>query len=172
MGLIEFIVKEEGHIYSLDAFDDVLYTCTDNKTIRVWKNLKEFSGFKTKIGLVKAIIVLDDLVFTDHQDGKIHCWKVLSSNPSVIRRHESFSNFIDFLKGSFKLKNYVEVQEKKCSWDKTMKVWWISNFKCLEFVEDAHDDAINFVVVGFNYVVFTDSVDRTVKAWNREFLEK
>ncbi|KAE8672461.1 Clast3-related [Hibiscus syriacus] len=98
IGLIDSIVKEEGHIYSLVAISDV-----------------------------KAIIVLDDLVFTRHQDG---------------------------------------------SWDKTMKLWWISNFKCLEFVDDAHDDVINSVFVSFNGFVFIGSVDGTVKAWKREFLEK
>ncbi|KAE8654391.1 Clast3-related [Hibiscus syriacus] len=197
IGLIGSIVKEEGHIYSLVAAGDVLYTGTDSKTIRVWKNLKEFSSFKAKSGLVKAIIVLGDLIFTGHQDGKIRCWKVSSSNPSVIKRNGSFPNFTDFLKGSVKPKNYVEVRKKKSvlrikhfdavsclslneefgllysgSWDKTMKVWRISNFKCLESVDDAHDDAINSVAVGFDGFVFTGSADGTVKAWKREFLEK
>ncbi|KAK8486668.1 hypothetical protein V6N13_080705 [Hibiscus sabdariffa] len=196
-GLIGSIVKEEGHIYSLAAAGDMLYTGTDSKNIRVWKNLKEFSGFKAKSGLVKAIIVLGDRIFTGHQDGKIRCWKVSSSNPSVIKKHGSFPAFTDFMKSSVKPKNYVDVRKKRSvlrikhfdavsclslneengllysgSWDKTMKVWRISNHKCLESVDDAHDDAINSVVDGFDDFVFTGSADGTVKAWKREFLEK
>ncbi|KAI3503959.1 hypothetical protein L1887_32480 [Cichorium endivia] len=48
------------------------------------------------------------------------------------------------------------------SWDRTMKVWRISDSKCLESV-NAHEDAINFIVVGFDGLVFTGSADGTVK---------
>ncbi|GMJ03631.1 JINGUBANG, ROP1 enhancer 4 [Hibiscus trionum] len=196
-GLIGSIVKEEGHIYSLAAAGDMLITGTDSKHIRVWKNLKEFSSFKAKSGLVKAIIVLGDRIFTGHQDGKIRCWKISSSNPGVIKRHGSFPSLTDYIKSSVKPKNYIEVHRKKSvvkikhfdavsclslteevgllysgSWDKTLKVWRIANSKCLESIDDAHDDAINSVVAGFESLVFTGSADGTVKAWQREFLEK
>ncbi|KAE8687424.1 hypothetical protein F3Y22_tig00111022pilonHSYRG00718 [Hibiscus syriacus] len=196
-GLIGSIMKDDDLIYSLAASGDMLFTGTDSKNIRVWKNLKEFSGFKAKSGLVKAIIVLGDRIFTGHQDCKIRCWKLSSSNPGLIKRNGSFPSLTDFLKSSIKPKNYIEVRRKRnvlrikhfdavsClslneelglmysgSWDKTLKVWRISNFKCLESVDEAHDDAINSVVVGFDSFVFTGSADGTVKAWKRELLEK
>ncbi|KAH1040534.1 hypothetical protein J1N35_042277 [Gossypium stocksii] len=196
-GLIGSIVKEEGHIYSLAASGDMLYTGTDSKNIRVWKNLKEFSGFKAKSGLVKAIIILVDRVFTGHQDGKIRAWRASPTNPTVYKKFGTFPAIGHVIKSSVKPKNYVEVR-RKCSvlrikhfdavsclslneeqgllysgsWDKTLKVWRISDFKCMESIDGAHDDAINSVVDGFSGLVFTGSADGTVKSWYRELQEK
>ncbi|KAE8716909.1 Clast3-related [Hibiscus syriacus] len=57
------------------------------------------------------------------------------------------------------------------SWDKTLKVWRLANSKYLESI-DAHDDAINSVVAGFDSLVFTGSADGTVKVWKRELQGK
>ncbi|KAJ4716426.1 Myosin heavy chain kinase B [Melia azedarach] len=195
-GLIGSIVREEGHIYSLAAFGDLLYTGSDSKNIRVWKNLKEFSGFKSNSGLVKAIVISGDKIFTGHQDGKIRVWKISNKNPSVHKRIGSLPTFKDYVKSSINPKNYVEVRRHRnvlrikhfdavsClslneeqgllysgSWDKTLKVWRISDSKCLESIQ-AHDDAINSVVSGFDSLVFTGSADGTVKVWRRELQGK
>ncbi|KAJ0076763.1 hypothetical protein Patl1_36290 [Pistacia atlantica] len=195
-GLIGSIVREAGHIYSLAAYRDLLYTGSDSKNIRVWKNLKEFSGFKSNSGLVKAIVIAGDKIFTGHQDGKIRVWKISSKNPSVHKRIGSLPTFKDFVKCSVNPRNYVEVRRNRnvlrikhfdavsClslneeqgllysgSWDKTLKVWRISDFKCLESIQ-AHDDAINSVVAGFDCFVFTGSADGTVKMWRRELQGK
>ncbi|CAN8278574.1 unnamed protein product [Cochlearia groenlandica] len=53
------------------------------------------------------------------------------------------------------------------SWDKTFKVWRVTDLRCLESV-NAHEDAINAVVSGFDGLVFTGSADGTVKVWRRE----
>ncbi|KAK5774793.1 hypothetical protein PVK06_042649 [Gossypium arboreum] len=82
-GLIVSLVREEGHVYSLAASRRLLYAGSDSNNIRVWKNLQEFSAFKSKSRLVKAIILFGDRVFTSHQDGKIHVWKVTSTNPII-----------------------------------------------------------------------------------------
>ncbi|KAH0734091.1 hypothetical protein KY285_009798 [Solanum tuberosum] len=37
--------------------------------------MKEFSAFKSNSGLVKAIIISGDKIFTGHQDGKVRVWK-------------------------------------------------------------------------------------------------
>ncbi|KAL2458606.1 Transducin/WD40 repeat-like superfamily protein [Forsythia ovata] len=58
----------------------------------------------------------------------------------------------------------------KGSWD-TLKFWRISDSKCLESIT-AHDDVVNLVVVAFDRLVFTGSVDRTVKARKRELVGK
>lgn len=75
--LIGSLVREEGHIYSLATKNDLLYTGSDSKNIRVWKDMKEFSAFKSNSGLVKAIIISGDKIFTGHQDGKVRVWKVI-----------------------------------------------------------------------------------------------
>lgn len=192
-GLIGSLVREEGHIYSLAMSGDLLYTGSDSKNIRVWKNLKDHSGFKSNSGLVKAIVISGERIFTGHQDGKIRLWRASSpNNPTVHKRIGSLPRFKDAVKKSFNPKNYVEVRRHRnvlrikhydavsClslnedqgllysgSWDKTLKVWRISDSKCLESIS-AHDDAINSVVAGFEGLVFTGSADGTVKVWRRE----
>eukprot|EP00262_Sarcandra_glabra_P008155 TRINITY_DN21400_c0_g1_i1.p1 TRINITY_DN21400_c0_g1~~TRINITY_DN21400_c0_g1_i1.p1 ORF type:complete len:476 (-),score=20.37 TRINITY_DN21400_c0_g1_i1:276-1703(-) len=195
-GLIGSLVREEGHIYSLAATGDLLYTGSDSKNIRVWKNQKEYSGFKSNSGLVKAIVISGEKIFTGHQDGKIRVWKPSSKNPSNHKRAGTLPTFKDFLKSSINPSNYVEVRRHRnslwikhydaisClslnedqgllysgSWDKTLKVWRIADSKCLESI-NAHDDAVNSVVSGYDGLVFTGSADGTVKAWKRELQGK
>ncbi|XP_019169438.1 PREDICTED: WD repeat-containing protein wdr-5.1 [Ipomoea nil] len=193
-GLIGSLVREEGHVYSLAAAGDLLYTGSDSKNIRVWKNSKEYAGFKSSSGLVKAIVVLGDKIFTGHQDGKIRIWKFLGDEKKAYKRHGSLPTTKDYFKTAINPKAYVEVKPKKnvpwlkhydavsCmsldeergllysgSWDKTLKVWRLSDSKCIESIT-AHDDAINAVAVGFDGLVFTGSADGTVKAWRREMV--
>uniref|UniRef100_A0A251S7S5 Putative coatomer beta' subunit (COPB2) n=1 Tax=Helianthus annuus TaxID=4232 RepID=A0A251S7S5_HELAN len=53
------------------------------------------------------------------------------------------------------------------SWDRTFKVWRTSDFKCLESVSDAHDDAINAIVVSHDGYIYTGSADRKIKVWRK-----
>ncbi|KAL9672793.1 hypothetical protein QQ045_029045 [Rhodiola kirilowii] len=192
-GLIGSISREEGHIYSLAAAGDLLYTGSDSKNIRVWKGLKEFSGFKSGSGLVKAIVLSGEKIFTGHQDGKIRVWSVSPKDPIGYKRIGVLPNFKEFVKKSFNPKNYVEVRGQRnglrirhydavsClslnevqgllysgSWDRTLKVWRVSDSKCVDSV-NAHDDSVNAVVAGFDALVFTGSADGTVKVWRRVF---
>ncbi|KAL2528455.1 Transducin/WD40 repeat-like superfamily protein [Forsythia ovata] len=191
-GLIGSLVREEGHIYSLSASGDMLYTGSDSKNIRVWKNQKEFSGFKSNSGLVKAIIIAGGRIFTGHQDGKIRVWKVSGKNPNIHKRIGTLPTVKAYIKSSFNPKNYVEIRRNRnavwikhfdaisslslsddktllysASWDRTFKVWRVSDFKCLESIK-AHDDAVNSIIAGFDGLVFTGSADGTVKVWRRE----
>ncbi|XP_044475205.1 protein JINGUBANG-like [Mangifera indica] len=191
-GLIGSLVREEGHIYSLAATKDLLYTGSDSKNIRVWKNLKEFCGFKASSGLVKAIVISGGKIFTGHQDGKIRVWKVSPKNQSVHKRLGTLPTLKDIFKSSLKPSNYVEVRRRRsslwikhsdtvscmsldegsgllytASWDRTFKVWRLSDSKCLESVI-AHEDAVNSVVSSWEDTVFTGSADGTVKVWKRD----
>lgn len=191
-GLIGSLVREEGHIYSLAASKDLLYTGSDSKNIRVWKNLKEFCGFKASSGLVKAIVISGEKIFTGHQDGKIRVWKISPKNQSVHKRAGTLPTLKDIFKSSIKPSNYIEVRRHRtalwirhsdavscmsldqdcgllytASWDRTFKVWRISDSKCLESVS-AHDDAVNSVVSSAEGLIFTGSADGTVKVWKRE----
>lgn len=194
-GLIGSLVREEGHIYSLAASGNLLYTGSDSRNIHVWKDMKEFSGFKSHSGLVKTIVVLGDKIFTGHQDGKIRVWRTRPKQKRV-KRIGNLPTTRDYLKSSMNPRNYVEVRRHRnvpwikhfdavsCmsldieqgilysgSWDKTVKVWRISDYKCLESV-NAHDDAVNAVAVSYGGLVFTGSADGTVKLWRREFVGK
>ncbi|GAB2250441.1 hypothetical protein Droror1_Dr00016691 [Drosera rotundifolia] len=194
--LVGSLVREEGHIYSLATRGDLLYTGSDSKNIRVWKNMKEFSGFKSASGLVKAIVIAGERIFTGHQDGKIRVWKVSPKNPSVHKRFGSLPTLKDIFKSSMKPSNYVEVKKHRsvlwikhsdaisclsltedqailysASWDRTFKVWRTSDWKCLESVP-AHEDAVNSVVASTGGIVFTGSADGTIKVWRREIQAK
>lgn len=191
-GLIGSLVREEGHIYSLAAAGGLLYTGSDSKNIHVWNNMKLFATFKSNSGLVKAVIISGDKIFTGHQDGKVRVWKSNTKDPKIHKRIGTFPTFFDILKSSMKSKNYVEVKRnrtalwiKHCdaisclsineeegllysgSWDRTFKVWKMSNSKCLESVK-AHDDAVNSVVSTTDALVFTGSAEGSVKVWKRE----
>ncbi|XP_010526012.1 PREDICTED: uncharacterized protein LOC104803693 [Tarenaya hassleriana] len=191
-GLIGSLVREEGHIYSLAATKDLLYTGSDSKNIRVWKNLQEFSAFKCNSGLVKAIVISGEKIFTGHQDGKIRVWKVSPKVPSVHKRSGTLPTLKDIFKASLRPRNYVEVKKNRtalwikhadavsclslneeqgllysASWDRTIKVWRISDSKCLESIP-AHEDAVNSVVSTTDAMVFSGSADGTVKAWKRD----
>ncbi|KAF8064723.1 hypothetical protein N665_1170s0002 [Sinapis alba] len=192
-GLIGTIVRQEGHVYSLAASGDLLFTGSDSKNIRVWKDLKDFAGFKSTSGLVKAIVITgDNRIFTGHQDGKIRVWRGSKRRTGGYSRIGSLPTLKEFLTKSVNPKNYVEVRRRKnvlrirhydavsClslneelgllysgSWDKTLKVWRLSDSKCLESIQ-AHDDAINTVAAGFDDLLFTGSADGTLKVWKRE----
>ncbi|KAK1422004.1 hypothetical protein QVD17_24831 [Tagetes erecta] len=192
VGLMTSLVREEGHIYSLAATGDLLYTGSSSKNIRIWKHRKEFSGFKSHSGLVKAIVITGERIFTGHQDGKIRVWKASKKSPKVYKKIGTLPDFKSVLKKSIRLKNYTEMRRKGTgvwikhfdaisslslnedrtllysgSWDKTMKVWRVSDFKCLESIS-AHDDVINTVVAGCYGFVFSGSADGTLKVWRKE----
>ncbi|CAJ1933405.1 unnamed protein product [Sphenostylis stenocarpa] len=194
--LIGSLVREEGHIYSLAVSGDLLYTGSDSKNIRVWKHLKDYTGFKSRSGLVKTIIISGGKIFTGHQDGKIRVWKVSSKDPTKHKRVGSLPTFKQYVKSSVNPRNYVEVRRNRnavkvkhfdavsClsldneegllysgSWDKTLKVWRVADYKCLDSI-NAHDDAVNAVVTASGGYVFTGSADGTVKVWRRVSDEK
>ncbi|KAL2231594.1 UNVERIFIED_CONTAM: Protein JINGUBANG [Sesamum indicum] len=190
-GLIGSLLREEGHVYSLAVSGELLYTGSESKNVRVWKNMRDFSGFKSSSGFVKAIVVLGEKVFTGHQDGKIRVWRFLGDKKKTYNRIGNLPETRELLMRSVNPRNYVKVRRKGCvpwvkhydavscmsidaeqgllysgSWDKTLKVWRISDFKCLESI-NAHDDALNSVVAAFDGLVFTGSADGTVKVWRR-----
>ncbi|KAE8709541.1 Extra-large G-protein 1 [Hibiscus syriacus] len=190
--LIGSLVREEGHAYSLAVSGDLLYTGSDSKNIRVWLKQKAHGGFTSYGGLVKAIVIAGEKVFTGHRDGKIRVWRVSSRNTRIHRRVGTLPTLKDYFKSSFVPTGFSEVKgcrsglwqkhsdaisclclnEDKTllysgSWDKTFKVWRISDWRCLESVR-AHDDAVNSIVAGCDGLVFTGSADGSVKVWRRE----
>lgn len=194
--LMGSLVREEGHIYSLAASGELLFTGSDSKNIRVWKNQREYSGFKSNSGLVKAIVISGDRIFTGHQDGKIRVWRASTKNPASFKRAGTLPTLANFVRCSVKPSNYVEARRHRtvlwikhfdaisclsstrdgtllysASWDKTFKVWRASDFRCLESVK-AHEDAVNALATGQDGLVFTGSADGTVKSWRRELQGK
>ncbi|KAL4566307.1 hypothetical protein LXL04_030421 [Taraxacum kok-saghyz] len=189
-GLVGSLVREEGHIYSLAASADLLYTGSDSKNVRVWKNMNEFAAFKSNSGLVKAIIISNGKIYTGHQDGKVRVWRPSHRKPTHYYRVGTYPSFFTILKSSVKPTNYVQVKRKhsnvkhcdaiSClsmneeagllysgSWDRTFKVWKTSSSRCVQSVK-AHDDAVNSITSTVEGFVFTGSADGSVKVWKRE----
>jgi WD40 repeat protein len=144
------------------------------------------------------VVAADGRIFTGHQDGKVRVWRaagaggahrrvgslpalgdylVSSVNPSsyvvgrrqggggrrrraVWLRHSDAVSCLSLDEGAGLLYSG--------SWDRTFKVWRVSDSRCLESVP-AHDDAVNTVAAaGFGGLVLTGSADGTVKVWRRE----
>lgn len=112
-GLLGSLVKEDGHVYSLAAAGELLYTGTDSKNVRVWRHRREFAGFRSGSGLVKAIVVAGDgRIYTGHQDGKVRVWRASADDPAVHRRVGSLPGLGDVLRSAVRPSRYVETRRR------------------------------------------------------------
>ncbi|KZV27510.1 myosin heavy chain kinase B [Dorcoceras hygrometricum] len=183
-----------GHIGSVSCIalcGEFILSASQGKDIIVWQqpDLRQFTKFGQGDGSVKALISAGNRVFTAHQDSRIRVWKVSRSSENVIKLVDTLPTTKDFLGKFMNQSNYVQTRRHhkrlwiehadsiSClavsngllysgSWDKTLKVWRIPDFKCLESIK-AHDDAINGLFSS-NGVVYSASADGKIKAWGSE----
>ncbi|XP_028781825.1 protein JINGUBANG-like [Neltuma alba] len=139
-------------------------------------------------GFVKSIAFCDSKIFTAHQDCKIRVWSI---SPS--KRHRllcTLPTVKDQLRRFMLPKNYVSVRRHKrrlwiqhcdtvsglavneglmysVSWDRSLKIWDVSDYRCMESMK-AHEDAINAVAVSGNGTVYTASADGSIRVWERD----
>ncbi|GFY86122.1 transducin/WD40 repeat-like superfamily protein [Actinidia rufa] len=162
-GLISSLVREEGHIYSLAAAGDLLYTGSDSKNIRdgkvrVWKIHPKNPSLHKRAGTLPTFMDIFKCSI------KPRNYVAVKRNRTAIWiKHMDAISCLSMDKQAGLLYS--------ASWDRTFKVWRIENSKCLESVK-AHDDAVNSVVVTVGGMVFTGSADGTVKVWTREIQGK
>ncbi|XP_021733694.1 protein JINGUBANG-like [Chenopodium quinoa] len=144
---------------------------------------------------VKSLVVLANQLFSAHQDCKIRIWKIKAQEPFKNIKYEKVATLPtlgDRTKKLLNPNNQVEIRRhKKCtwvhhvdtvsgialsqdqsllysvSWDRTLKIWQTSDFKCLESVTNAHDDAINAIAVSYDGYVYTGSADKKIKVWKK-----
>lgn len=140
-------------------------------------------------GSVKSIAFRDEKVFTAHQDGRIRVWRM-----GVPKRHKLIATLPtpkDYLRHFLFPKSYLNVRRHRkrlwvehhdavsglavngdnellfsVSWDRTLKIWRMSDFRCLESIR-VHDDAINAIAIGSDGSIYTASADRRIKVWGR-----
>ncbi|KAL2515811.1 Transducin/WD40 repeat-like superfamily protein [Forsythia ovata] len=145
-------------------------------------------------GAVKALVVLADKIISAHQDHKIRIWKIdnLVDDEQKITQLATLPTFSDRALKILLPQNHVQVRRhKKCtwvhhvdtvsalalssdesllysvSWDRTLKIWRTADFKCLESVANAHDDAINAIALASDGHVYTGSSDKKIKVWKQ-----
>ncbi|XP_057465840.1 protein JINGUBANG-like [Actinidia eriantha] len=145
-------------------------------------------------GAVKSLVVLADKLISAHQDHKIRVWKI-DSHEEDNNKFSLLATLPTLSDRALKLlnpKNQVKIRRhKKCtwvhhvdavsalalssdesllysvSWDRTLKIWRTTDFKCLESVGNAHDDAINALALTNDGDVYTGSADKTIKVWRK-----
>ncbi|OAY49898.1 protein JINGUBANG [Manihot esculenta] len=146
----------------------------------------------TSNGAFKSLVIIGDKLFSAHQDCKIRVWKINKNSHQKYNCIATLPTMNDRFFRFFSGKNYVQVRRhKKCtwvhhvdtitalaisrdgsllfsaSWDRTFKVWRTTDFKCLESVSKAHDDAINAMILSNDGFVYTGSADKKIKVWNK-----
>lgn len=180
-----------GSVSSLALCGEFILSASQGKDIIVWQqpDLRLFTKFGQGDGSVKALASFGNKVFTAHQDSRIRVWKVSrSTSENVFKLVDTLPTTKDYLGKFMKQSNYVQTRRHhkrlwiehadsiSClvvhngliysgSWDKTLKVWKISDLKCLESIK-AHDDAINGLVA-CKGMVYSASADGKIKAWGR-----
>ncbi|KAL5544365.1 hypothetical protein UlMin_008149 [Ulmus minor] len=149
-------------------------------------------------GAVKSLVVSGDKLFSAHQDHKIRVWKIDKQlvDEAKYTRLATLPTLGDRASKLFIPKNHVQIRRhKKCtwvhhvdtvsalalssdesllfsvSWDRTLKIWRTTDFKCLESITNAHDDAINALAVSSEDEIYTGSADKTIKIWRKNISE-
>ncbi|KAA8533234.1 hypothetical protein F0562_033233 [Nyssa sinensis] len=184
------------HVNFLAVHNNLLYAASGNQInvfdIVNYTHIDTFNCKDSSTGSVKSVTFCDGKVFTAHQDCKIRVWQLTASKHHKIVA--TLPTVKDHLRHFVLPKNYVKVRRHKTrlwiehndavsglavigtvmcsvSWDKCLKIWRTSDFRCAESVK-AHDDAINALVVSFDGTIYTASADRRIKVWARPFGER
>ncbi|XP_002987505.2 protein JINGUBANG [Selaginella moellendorffii] len=190
--------NQESHaVFSLGLVHDGGVICggLGNNQISVWRHsdATHLLTLRSKLhaGAVKSLLVAGDKLFSAHQDKKIRVWRLSKSNHTQHTLVATLPTLKDLVAestssrfSSKKNKAARSVQHTdvvsalalgdgvvySASWDKTVKVWRLSDLKCIEsFV--AHDDAVKALVAKAGFL-YTASADSKIKIWKREASDK
>ncbi|KAJ7965954.1 myosin heavy chain kinase B-like [Quillaja saponaria] len=177
--------RHEGNIYAVAISKGLVFTGSQSTRIRAWKQLDctERGYLKASTGEVRAILAYGNMLFSAHKDHKIRIWNFnvsdtfRSKKVSTLPRRSSF--FLYPKSNNLQHKDYISCMAYyhpegilyTGSHDKTVKVWRVSDSKCVDsFV--AHEDFVSAILVNQNDgCVFTCSFDGSVKIWRRVYRE-
>uniref|UniRef100_A0A7N0TRB6 Uncharacterized protein n=1 Tax=Kalanchoe fedtschenkoi TaxID=63787 RepID=A0A7N0TRB6_KALFE len=145
---------------------------------------------------VKALLVFSNKLVTAHQDSRIRVYRIDESS-RLYALEATLPTLADRARTMVSPRSYVKVRRHvrrtwvhhvdavsalalssdkallySVSWDRSLKVWRTSDFRCVESVVNAHDDAVNAVVVAGDGRVFTGSADKMIKVWRRQRSEE
>ncbi|KAF5741666.1 Transducin/WD40 repeat-like superfamily protein isoform 1 [Tripterygium wilfordii] len=182
---VSSILKKDSRILSMALSNGLIYTGSDMNMVRIWKfpDFTEFGQLKTRACMVMALAVSNDKVFGAYGDGNIRVWHRAGNNShfryvrlGTIPRNGRYVR--SYITGKDKMKHSRPITSLaintsddvlySASLDKTVKVWRISDFKCIETIQ-AHPQQINSIVVADDGILYTASDDATVRVWRRIF---
>ncbi|XP_059458707.1 protein JINGUBANG-like isoform X2 [Corylus avellana] len=182
---VSSVLKKDGQILSIAVSNGVVYTGSDTNTVRIWR-LPEFTEcghLKTKACMVVALQVSNERVYAAYGDAKIRVWRrtwdgalkhvrlaTIPTTGSYVR---------SYIGGKDKMMKHtgpitslaVNASDDivySASLDKTVKLWRISDLKCIGTI-NAHLEPINAIIVADDGVLFTASDDATIKVWRHNF---
>ncbi|KAJ7528143.1 hypothetical protein O6H91_16G086200 [Diphasiastrum complanatum] len=178
---------------SIERSKGLLYSGLNRDDVRLWRqaDLESISSFQvTGAGVLKCLITNGDRIFSAHQDKKIRVWRSTECRSPMYELITTLPTIKNYLSTAIFPQNHVKVHRHKStlwiqhsdaisvlaigpgnllysgSWDKSIKVWKMSNYRCLESFK-AHDDAVNALIVAKSGYVYTGSADSKVKVWER-----
>lgn len=183
---ISSVLKKDGQILSVAASNGLVYTGSQSNIIRIWK-LPEFTEcgqLKTRACMVVALEVSNDKVYAAYADFKIRVWHRTWDGVTIkhvrIATIPKSGNYVrSYITGKDKAMKHagpitsmaINVSDDilySASLDTTVKVWRVSDLKCMETIQ-AHQEPINDIVVADDGVLYTASDDATVRVWRRNF---
>lgn len=182
-------------LYSASADNDIqIWTELEPESSDIQKSSHAAVTCKSP---TKSLLISGDTIFSSHQDCKIRVWRINHKENHSSRLQAVLPTVKDQILGLLSPNKYVQVRRhKNCtwvqhadavsalavsndrsllysvSWDRSIKIWRLSDFKCVESVPKAHKDAINAVVVTKEGFVYTGSADKTIKVWKRNQNQK
>ncbi|XP_011010524.1 PREDICTED: F-box/WD repeat-containing protein pof1-like isoform X2 [Populus euphratica] len=179
------VLKRDGQILSMAMSNSLIYSGSSTNIIRLWK-LPEFSEcgqLKTKARMVVALQVSHDRVYAAYADGKIRIWRRtwdgafkhirLATIPSsggyvrslIYRKDKMMKHVGPITSLAINLSDDIIYS---ASLDRTVKVWRISDLKCIETIH-AHLEPVNAIVVADDGILYTASDDASIRVWRRNF---
>lgn len=173
---------------------NIVYAGTEKGNIQILNNdncrVVHVKTVRCENSSVKSFVVAGNKVYSAHKDKKIRVRHTPRRLLLCLKLSTLISAITDHLKNLFRSVSFVERRHHKSpcfrhfdaisclaigldgdflysgSWDKTVKVWRLRDFVCVESI-NAHDDSVNAIAVGGHGMLFTASADGTVKAWKQ-----
>lgn len=154
--------EKQGAVRTLVVAGDRVFSAHEDLKIRVWARLdKERCLSAGAVGDHKLLAVMPTI------------WDcmtkaVLPGSYVQVRRHQKRQLWIEHVDAI----SALAVGKKEgclysASWDRSVKVWRLRDFKCIESFK-AHNDAINALAVSQDGFLYTGSADSKMKVWARE----
>lgn len=184
------------HVVALALSEEFLYAGSNKGDIRVrdHSNMEEAPRFGRGKAAVKCLVVYDDEVISAHHDHKIRVWRRSKNDPKQHKLATTLPSVKDYMMNFLPPKNYVQVRRHhkalwinhydsitslvvgngvlySSSWDRSVKVWRLKDWKCLESLNE-HIDAVNALAIDRqNNLLYSGSTDTTIKVFQKQGIE-